>query len=113
MSHTSSSSSSSSSDDDAEASATAPSSSSSPNSTTPPQETPEVTDHLAMRQACVQPIRGRSMSRGWDKAVKCAQITTENERARKEIEAAGCHVKDYATGYGTRTCGGEKGPTKE
>ncbi|KAH0845153.1 hypothetical protein AYO21_01588 [Fonsecaea monophora] len=111
MSHTSNSSSS---DDDAEPGATAPSSSSSPIPTTPPQENPEVTDHLAMRQPCVQLIRGGSMSRGWDKAVKCAQITAENECARKEIEAAGCHVKDYATGYGTRTCGGsEKGPTKE
>ncbi|OAL32621.1 hypothetical protein AYO20_07931 [Fonsecaea nubica] len=101
------------SNDDAEAGAAAPSSSSPPKPTTPPQENPKVTDHLAMRQPCVQPIRDRSMSRGWDKAMKCAQVTTENERARKEIEAAGCHVKDYATGYGTRTCGGEKGPTKE
>ncbi|KIW95509.1 uncharacterized protein Z519_04094 [Cladophialophora bantiana CBS 173.52] len=47
--------------------------------------------------------RGRRVSRDSDKTAQCARITTENERARTEAEAAGCHVKDYATGYGTTT----------
>ena len=37
-----------------------------------------------------------------NKAEQCARITAESERAQLEIEAAGVHVRDFATGYETR-----------
>ncbi|KIW32399.1 uncharacterized protein PV07_03948 [Cladophialophora immunda] len=69
------------------------------------QDDVEAKDSVAVLQAVAEPARGRRKSRGSDKAAKCTRITTENERARTEAEAAGSHIKDYATGYGTEISG--------
>ncbi|KIY00956.1 uncharacterized protein Z520_03622 [Fonsecaea multimorphosa CBS 102226] len=76
---------------------------------------PSVQDLLdllyAMAEEREQRDRERA-SRESDRSAKCARVTMDNARARREAEAAGCHVRDFATGYATSVSADGKGLMK-
>ncbi|OAP60372.1 hypothetical protein AYL99_05374 [Fonsecaea erecta] len=72
----------------------------------------EVKYLLAALRPIPEHLRGRRMSRDLEKAAKRAQITAENQHAISDAEAAGCHVRDFATEYAT-SVSGEKSVMKE
>ncbi|KAJ9610016.1 hypothetical protein H2200_006346 [Cladophialophora chaetospira] len=64
--------------------------------TTPVTEKPAQPDDDGPRY----PKRNQPVSQA--KADQCAKVTADNERAQAEIEAAGVHVRDFASGYETK-----------